>query len=657
MGNKFLDKQGLATFLAQSKELFATDTAVTEVKTTTDSYVLNVDYTPLKFDTSEIVSGGNAGGGGAECSGNHIIEVTELPTENINEDALYKVMHSGLINVLYGGFPISQLITEAPFTYHYAETKPVENIAVSSETNGFHVYYIVDENGLFLYIDAEGTGEYSWMSFSELMGAPFNGAISDESEATEEALYALVGEYGDYYQHIEKTLVDIFANGSWNLYEGHVYRYAETRPTENLISGVIYYIEDENIITFCIGSGWWDLFTDVSAIAERSEAIVETETYALVQEWKHFIVPSKGTTIVKNDIMDVTDYSIIKIDVPNAAVCGIWRFNEWLDDPVTDIEQDVNFTTIFEDGKEVECVNMHFGGSGPLSDPYYTYFTTAEGSTKTVWENTADDWNYDSARTVNFGAEPQIVTSIFKNFLTANAVQQEQEYIIEVDTLPTENISGTDIYMVKGATVCVDMAGGDGATVTSYKGLYDALGVFFTIYNVDELPTTDIRISINNVQVYVYYIKSTNTLHQYKDGSWISLTDKGYTPIMGSADEYYKYVKEFKDLILLTDTGATSFNVTMIQEGGSVECFYVDNYENVTDPQPFDQANMHIPLYYDESRDDVFIYIDGAWVSFGDMEGTTNGGAITDKSEATLSEHHYALVSKSGWKRAEWTSI
>lgn len=57
MAKQFLDKAGLATFLAQLKGLFATKEAVTELKTNTDPYILDIDYSVLEFNTDLIVSG------------------------------------------------------------------------------------------------------------------------------------------------------------------------------------------------------------------------------------------------------------------------------------------------------------------------------------------------------------------------------------------------------------------------------------------------------------------------------------------------------------------------------------------------------------------------------------------------------------------------
>ena len=56
MVKEFLDLTGVSTFLTYLKNIFATKAAVQEVKTNTDIYVTEVDYSQIAFDTSEIVS-------------------------------------------------------------------------------------------------------------------------------------------------------------------------------------------------------------------------------------------------------------------------------------------------------------------------------------------------------------------------------------------------------------------------------------------------------------------------------------------------------------------------------------------------------------------------------------------------------------------------
>ena len=56
MATNFLNLQGLTTLLNQLKEKFSTADEISAVETDTDTYVLNVDYSLITFDTSEIIS-------------------------------------------------------------------------------------------------------------------------------------------------------------------------------------------------------------------------------------------------------------------------------------------------------------------------------------------------------------------------------------------------------------------------------------------------------------------------------------------------------------------------------------------------------------------------------------------------------------------------
>ena len=56
MAKQFLDLTGLSTFFTQLKGLFATKEDVIEVKTKTDSYIFDIDYTILEFNTNLIVN-------------------------------------------------------------------------------------------------------------------------------------------------------------------------------------------------------------------------------------------------------------------------------------------------------------------------------------------------------------------------------------------------------------------------------------------------------------------------------------------------------------------------------------------------------------------------------------------------------------------------
>lgn len=55
MAKQIVDLAGLTTFVGQLKEVFATKEYMSDVEQNTNTYILNVDYTDLEFDTSEVV--------------------------------------------------------------------------------------------------------------------------------------------------------------------------------------------------------------------------------------------------------------------------------------------------------------------------------------------------------------------------------------------------------------------------------------------------------------------------------------------------------------------------------------------------------------------------------------------------------------------------
>lgn len=140
--------------------------------------------------------------GGGECDKPHIIEVDTLPTENIDENAVYLcggayyTHGTKLADVLVLMVSLAEVIGGAAITYHYATTKPTENIAVTGKV--YNIYYIADENNLFLYGNFAGNGENVWVTGSEAFNQeygfnpPFAGVVSDASEVTSYDLWAVV---------------------------------------------------------------------------------------------------------------------------------------------------------------------------------------------------------------------------------------------------------------------------------------------------------------------------------------------------------------------------------------------------------------------------------------------------------------------------------
>jgi len=180
-------------------------------------------YKPTEMPAAIRSISGGGGTGGGECTGTHVIEVDELPTENIDGNALYLCggayhrYEQVLSDVLLYGGPLSNLMGGATIPYYYASTKPTENIMVSSDS-GLHIYYIEDENDLFMYGDFAGTGENAWMALSTMFSVPFLGVISDASEATDTSgLYAVATNGFQTYALPPKGTLEITENGTYDV--------------------------------------------------------------------------------------------------------------------------------------------------------------------------------------------------------------------------------------------------------------------------------------------------------------------------------------------------------------------------------------------------------------------------------------------------------
>lgn len=295
---------------------------------------------------------------GGSCSGNHIIEVDTLPTENINENALYKMGESyykygdafkDIIVAIDGvaeSFVGLLMLLGAVVELYYVKTRPTENIVVTSETTDgvlLALYYVEDENDILAYGDWDGTGTNVWLSLVTSMEAINGGAITNASQATQEdALYALVN-----------------------------------------------------------------------------------------QGWTEYLAPNGTLSITDNGTFDVTKVASVNVNTPSATVYGIWRFDETVEKTgkYINITQYVNFTTAIE-GKVYQCTGMWVNASN-FTDP--TYLQYRGDGVPGVYSH-PDVWHYDSARTVNFGAEPQFVDPNYKSWLINNATRIDGEDSIKAAT-------------------------------------------------------------------------------------------------------------------------------------------------------------------------------------------------------------------------------
>lgn len=192
-----------------------------------------------------------------------------------------------------------------------------------------------------------------------------------------------------------------------------------------------YYIEDENDIFIYFNDGWTSLallfegLTFKGTITNITEATADGYYYAPnLIKWDIYHTTGGEYTIteVGQYSVDVTEYESVYVDIPDvsASVCGIWRFNDTLSyDSDLGMNQLVNFSI------ESEVTSDYIGFHVNNFDGVQLYFKYSTSSMVIEYQN--GEWNggegtpEGNKQIVNFGAEPQNVSSTFKEWLVANA--------------------------------------------------------------------------------------------------------------------------------------------------------------------------------------------------------------------------------------------
>lgn len=155
--------------------------------------------------------------GGGNFSGEYVIPVDELPTENIDENAVYlckgayykygiefvDVYNAYLANNAIVSIKELQAEHNQPASFNVIPTKTTDGIL--SFNDGAHFYYIEDEDNVFGYLDGE------WSIACE-------GIISDVSEIAADGLYALIHRGWTKYLAPTGTL-EITESGTYDVSE------------------------------------------------------------------------------------------------------------------------------------------------------------------------------------------------------------------------------------------------------------------------------------------------------------------------------------------------------------------------------------------------------------------------------------------------------
>ena len=132
---------------------------------------MNLTELAMSYKFVKQTSGGGSGGGSG------IIDVTELPTENIDENAVYRVNGYANANVfctghVFGGEPVAfadfvkNFVAGATIEYFVADTTP-EN-PQESDFATFTVFYVYIVNNVALAYGNAGEGN-TWMPLSTLL--------------------------------------------------------------------------------------------------------------------------------------------------------------------------------------------------------------------------------------------------------------------------------------------------------------------------------------------------------------------------------------------------------------------------------------------------------------------------------------------------------
>ena len=221
--------------------------------------------------------------------------------------------------------PMSDNLAVGGATIVYSDnilpTKTTDGVLVSDGQTAMHVYYIEDENEVFIYGDLTGTGVNDWMSFGALMGGdmPYCGVIYDRSQATATGFYALIEYVADGPgENIEMKFrgmimpdagLPAMELASVMLMNEILARDVAVLPTKTtddiLVSGpdgmFIYYIEDENDIFF---------YCDMSNSGTNDWVSASAVLPTLDKDFSG--IPYGGTITDKSEATEVGYYALIE---------------------------------------------------------------------------------------------------------------------------------------------------------------------------------------------------------------------------------------------------------------------------------------------------------------------------------------------------------
>lgn len=538
-----------------------------------EAVTLNTKGTQLEEGIRiEAFSGGDSGA----CSGDHIIEVAELPTENIDKNAVYFCdgafckggipykEFSDLLMVDSGrtqSLKASAYTAGVAFSINMIPTRTTEGVMESDTTSGpYNAYYIEDEDRAFFYVSGD------WLVVSEAFDTTYNGTVGDASEVTADGMYALVksgtkwevystGKMvvevvelptdninesavylcdGNYYIWVSEISDIVMALGDWGTIsmtelaaaEGITFSVIMVNelPTENILESTdscqyFYYLVDSNVITSYQNGQWQEPQSITAVVTDITEIPTGASGYYLVggTGWKEYIHPIGALGITESGSYDVYSKKTVHVNIPDAAICGIYTLNETIDRCPS---QEVNFKYTNDSGVLMNGISM--GSTGLDGELYYNTSSGSDMAYNPCYY--PDCWYSENYRTIDFGTDPQLVSSKFKEWLIANAAVREivvSEEILSVTPSSAQQVFNTDVFYknvvvqaVPTETLTVS-AGGTTKTYTPTEGKY------FSQVTVNKADTSD----LSSLRIpYGMYFKSFPKT-EYAIGDWLSVKD------------------------------------------------------------------------------------------------------------------------------------
>ena len=337
------------------------------------------DAIRAKKGTSELISRDDfaaeiegISGGSSECSGDHVIEVDELPAEGV-EGAVYKVKETKLTDIMMtmgDSAPFSMLDFFEALGVERPKIFNVDSLDEVTEPlpNSFGLYYVKSENMLYTYqTDDEGN----------------NGAWTAAPEGTDDdgTMFYVLSTDDLYYVWGSDEFSDVILVGDgvaasfavMARSNGMTYSFntIPTKTTEDISVSDMdnnifhwYYIEDENDIFIFgdldgTGANDWVSASVVfgvtykGVVADISEA-TEDGYYAVgigAPYWKKYFIPMGKMSAAANGTYDVSEVSKFNVAIPeytgsvsitteddssgddtaSNTLKGYWRLNDVID--------------------------------------------------------------------------------------------------------------------------------------------------------------------------------------------------------------------------------------------------------------------------------------------------------------------------------------